>query len=122
MIGGSARGTASQAAPRAQSSITARVGAAARAPQPGAAGTAPLSTLAAANIGVALTLVSQPDRYADPALSDRVRDAATGTLGVACLTIGAAGHHPSEVTIPSQGRLRRQDLPTMTGWPGRGVY
>ena len=28
-----------------------------------------------ANIGVALSIVSQPDRYADPELSDRVRDA-----------------------------------------------
>jgi AcrR family transcriptional regulator len=33
-------------------------------------------TIMAANIGVALTLVSQPDTYTDPELSTRVRDAA----------------------------------------------
>lgn len=38
----------------------------------------------AANIGVAMSVLAQPDRYSDPRLSERVRDA----VFAACLTRG----------------------------------
>lgn len=36
-------------------------------------------TILSANVGVALSVLSQPDRYCDPGLSDRVRDAVFAT-------------------------------------------
>lgn len=40
-------------------------------------------TILSANIGVAMSILSQPDRFSDPRLSDRVRDAVFAT----CLTL-----------------------------------
>lgn len=47
-------------------------------------------TILAANIGVAMSVLSQPDRYSDPRLSERVRDAVFAT----CLRLGA--HHAED--------------------------
>jgi AcrR family transcriptional regulator len=68
-----------------------------------------------ANVGVALSILSQPARYSDPALSTRVRDA----VFAACLTDAAAGRSAESapenpvalaaLRLEAQLRQRRED-------------
>lgn len=66
----------------------------------------------AANIGVALSMVTQPDTYVDPGLSPRVRDAVHASI----LNAAASGPpHPTAATAAQLGALlRRHPSPTLT--------
>lgn len=72
-------------------------------------------TIMSANIGVALSMVSQPGMYADPELSDRVRDA----VHRAVLDLGALPEPDPADAVPAAGRqlgalLHTHDVP-LTG-------
>ncbi len=52
-------------------------------------------TILSANVGVALSVLSQPERYADPGLSHRVRDA----VFAACMTQRAPASPPDRLAV-----------------------
>jgi AcrR family transcriptional regulator len=67
-----------------------------------------------ANIGVALNLVTQPDTYTDPGLSDRVRDAVFGALLIDSAGTSrevAAGAGLATAALQLSALLRNQQSP-----------
>ncbi|MEU5387595.1 TetR/AcrR family transcriptional regulator [Kitasatospora cineracea] len=65
----------------------------------------------AANVGVTLSMLSQPDRFADPALSTRVRDA----VFASCLNESAAAPAPEEDRLASAARQLEAQLKQRPG-------
>jgi AcrR family transcriptional regulator len=71
-------------------------------------------TIMAANVGVALSLVTQPERYADPDLSSRVRDAVHARLLVTD-PAAPAGADVATSALQLSAQLRASPDPGMTG-------
>ncbi|GLW73052.1 TetR family transcriptional regulator [Kitasatospora phosalacinea] len=65
----------------------------------------------AANVGVTLSLLSQPERFADPALPTRVRDA----VFASCLDESAAAAAPEEDRLAGAARQLEAQLRQRTG-------
>lgn len=69
----------------------------------------------AANIGVALSMVTQPDTYVDPGLSLRVRDAVHASILNAAASGSPDAGHPAAAAAAQLGALlRRHPSPVLT--------
>ena len=67
----------------------------------------------AANVGVALSIVSQPDVYVDPGLSSRVRDAVHASLLVGDQHV-SSGSDSAATALQLSAQLRQEDARKLT--------